>query len=481
MITWGITALSHDAAITVLKDDEIVFAAHAERYSKVKFDSKLNIELIAEAMQFGCPDVVSWADRPIRLRTRQFIAGQPRTENPYHYMKQFLCGVDAPIEYQHHHKCHAAAGFYTSPFDSAAIVIIDSIGEFDTITTWKGDDKGLHLIRRVRYPNSVGLLYSAFTKRLGLDPNSEEYVMMGMAGYGDYTLHIKEIKDTFIKSMCPLVLKKNVHTGIGNFLPNAKDIDIAAAIQALVENIVLFHIIEAQDISPNLVYGGGVALNCKANTEIRNKTDFKNIWIYPNPGDAGNSLGAAILVREHKPSNGECMYLGTNIAGSYNPSEVVDDLMQGNVVGIANGRAEFGPRALGNRSLLADPRDPTMKDTVNEIKRRQKFRPFSPMILEEECENYFDLQKSPYMQFAIKPICKFDYPAVKHVDGTCRVQTINESQNPIYAVVKEFYERTGCPMLLNTSLNIRGEPMVNSVADARRFEAKYNVKVYGGT
>jgi carbamoyltransferase len=231
--------------------------------------------------------------------------------------------------------------------------------------------------------------------------------------------------------------------------------------------------------SDNLVYSGGVALNCTANRLLGHH--FRNIWIMPNPGDAGSSLGAAALVYGRK-INWQGPYLGTNIPGRYPVHAVVDELIRKKIVGVASGRAEFGPRALGNRSLLADPRGDDIKDRVNDIKRRQKFRPFAPMILAEFANQYFELPSgfptSAYMQVTAK--CKFPdvYPAIVHVDGTSRVQTVDKDcKSGVRQLLEEWYAQTGCPMLLNTSLNIRGEPMVNTRSDADRFERQYGIKV----
>jgi carbamoyltransferase len=231
--------------------------------------------------------------------------------------------------------------------------------------------------------------------------------------------------------------------------------------------------------SSNLVYMGGVALNCLAN---RNLGDyFDSVWIMPNPGDAGSSLGAAALAYGGK-LNWHNAYLGSDMGSDYPVNQLLDCLLKDKIVGVASGRAEFGPRALGNRSLLADPRGNDIKDRVNQIKRRQQFRPFAPIILEELAEQYFDMPKawetSPYMQAVA--ICKYpvDFPAIIHKDGTSRVQTVGkDSGSGIRELLEKWFIVTGCPMLLNTSLNIRGEPMVNDRADAERFEKLYNIKV----
>jgi len=229
----------------------------------------------------------------------------------------------------------------------------------------------------------------------------------------------------------------------------------------------------------NCVYMGGVALNCVANSIIA-RDYYPNLWILPNPGDAGSSLGcAAYVFGEHV--NWKTPFTGYDIEGRYPRKKVLDELLQGNIVGVANGRAEFGPRALGNRSLLADPRGDDIKDRVNVIKHRQKFRPFAPSVLEEHAHEIFDMpvKKSQFMQF-VAP-CKYPdkYPAICHVDNTSRVQTVSKEDNlGYYKLIKEFYEKTGCPMVLNTSLNVKGKPIVNSYLGGVGFSKRYNVKVF---
>jgi carbamoyltransferase len=256
--------------------------------------------------------------------------------------------------------------------------------------------------------------------------------------------------------------------------------DIAASAQSLVEELITktMEIARAKGISRNLVYGGGVALNCLANRLLGNY--FEKIWIMPNPGDAGSSLGAAALGYKRKLL-WQNAYLGHDIIGQYPTDEIIKHLIQDKIVGVASGREEFGPRALGNRSLLADPRGAEIKDRVNEIKRRQKFRPFAPVILEEHVHDYFTMpnnwDNSRYMQ--VISSCKHPelFPAIAHYDNTSRVQTVPRDGSGIRQLLEKWYSLTSCPMLLNTSLNIRGEPMVNDLNDALRFENLYGIKV----
>jgi carbamoyltransferase len=278
-----------------------------------------------------------------------------------------------------------------------------------------------------------------------------------------------------------MTFKHNLHIGLpGKMQGNNSNEDVARAVQELTEDLISIIMSKARDLghSDNLVYMGGVALNCSANRILGEYYD--NIWIMPNPGDAGSSLGAAAMAVGRRLVWKDA-FLGYDISGPYPVKGVISELVTNKIVGVASGRAEFGPRALGNRSLLADPRGPEIKDKVNEIKRRQKFRPFAPVILEELVYEYFDMPvgwtSSPYMQTVAKCRCPDQFPAILHIDGTSRVQTVPKDGSGIRQLLEQWYTWTGCPMLLNTSLNVRGEPMVNDRADADRFEKLYGVKV----
>jgi carbamoyltransferase len=268
----------------------------------------------------------------------------------------------------------------------------------------------MELKERVRYPHSLGILYSAFTKRVGLKPAEEEYILMGMAAYGN-PIYKDKIQREFIKKTMPLTLTQNLHRGIGDWEPEADTMDLASSIQSVTEELLANLYSRAKSYLPakslmypehNLVFGGGVALNCAANSKLANLGLFDNIWIMPNPGDAGSSLGC-IAASQKQFLDWQNPFLGYNIQGEYPIDKIIKELEQNKMCGVANGRAEFGPRALGNRSFLADPRGPEVKDLVNKIKRRQKFRPFAPAILEEDVHEFFRLPRhvknTPYMQF----------------------------------------------------------------------------------
>jgi carbamoyltransferase len=303
---------------------------------------------------------------------------------------------------------------------------------------------------------------------------------MGMAAYGS-DLGAGWMREQFIDDVDAAKFKKNLHIGFDDDdLTFTHDEDIAAAAQRVTEELIMAVIRRARKLvdSDNLVYMGGVALNCVANARLGQI--YNNIWIMPNPGDAGSSLGAAALAHGRRLTWRDA-FLGHNIPGAYPVKDLLDHLIVHKIVGVASGRAEWGPRALGNRSLLADPRGPDIKDRVNEIKRRQRFRPFAPVILEELASEYFLMPPcwptSRYMQTTAICLEPDKFSAICHVDGTSRVQTVPQDGSGIRELLEQWYFLTGCPMLLNTSLNIRGEPMVNDRTDADRFENLYGICV----
>ena len=487
----GISAGFHDAAATVInRSGDILFAGHSERYSKKKNDANFCQGLLDEVAEYG-PDVVAYYERPWNKQFRQWYAGQGIEWDKLttrQILKQQLGGQIEPerVHSFNHHLSHAAGGFQTSPYDRATVVVIDAIGEWDTISIWGAeyDRTGRARYQRLwgqRYPHSLGLFYSAITKRVGLHPLDEEYITMGMSAYGDD--HYNRVMEAvLIRDPYEIEFGQNLHAGVSDdFMGGLSNEDIAASAQRLLTRLIGNVMRRARDFewSTNLVYQGGVALNCLANRRLGNY--FENIWIMPNPGDAGSSLGAAALAYGRR-LHWRNAYLGHNIPGPYPVDNLVRGLLDTGIVGVANGRAEFGPRALGNRSLLADPRGAEIKDRVNEIKRRQKFRPFAPVILAELADDYFDIEPGwhthNYMQSVARCRQPDVYPAVCHVDGTSRVQTVAKDGSGIRQLLEAWYAQTGCPMLLNTSLNIRGEPMVNDRADADRFEMLYGVTVY---
>jgi len=487
----GISAGFHDASVAVVREDgEIMFAGHSERYSKIKNDAHVHPDLLQECCDYEF-DTVAFYERPWMHNIQQWWSGQKRygmwtTHDAirWHLGSWYQRPARREVCYPHH-LSHAAAGFQTSPFNQAAVVVIDAIGEMDTISIYHAcyDEQGRARYRKMwgqRYPHSIGLFYSAVTKAVGLKPMEEEYITMGMAAYGS-DLGAGWMREQFIDDVETAKFKKNLHIGFDDDdLTFSYNHDLAASAQRVTEELIMAVVRRARQLvnSDNLVYMGGVALNCLANARLGQIYD--RIWIMPNPGDAGSSLGAAALAHGGR-LHWQDAFLGHCIPGEYPVKPLLDHLLRDKIVGVASGRAEWGPRALGNRSLLADPRGWEIKDQIYEIKRRQKFRPFAPIILEELVDEYFVMplgwNRCRYMQSVAHCREPDRFPAVCHVDGTSRVQTVSADGSGIRQLLEQWYLLTGCPMLLNTSLNIRGEPMVNDRSDADRFESLYGVKV----
>ena len=429
-------------------------------------------------------------------------------------------GFDGPIYYSTHHLSHASASFYTSPFKEAAVITFDGVGEWETTTWGTATEEGIELKEAIHFPHSLGMLYSAFTYYLGFKVNSGEYKVMGLAPYGkpkyvdlikeniikihkdgSYTLNMKYF--SFLESNV-MISKEFVELfGHPPRKPESRitefHADVAASIQEVLEEVILNIVNKVYDKTEedNLVLGGGVALNSVANYKILKESSFESIFVHPAAGDAGSSLGAALLfywkgrkfkgIREFSP------YLGAGFSAEEIRrvlekigakvkhmkredliKEAVAMLKEKKIIGWFQGRAEWGPRALGNRSILADPRWPEMKEIVNKkIKFREPFRPFAPSVLEEIAKEYFDISvrdKPAYYMLVVAKVKKpKEIPAVTHVDGTGRLQIVSKKMNPAYhALITQFYEETGVPVVLNTSFNLRGEPIVNSPADAFR-------------
>jgi len=471
MIILGINETSHDASVSLIKDGEILFAAHSERYSKEKNDWYNNEDIYKDMLNYGTPTHIAYYEHPQLKRSRIFLKGGAADWKPN-------IPFNISVKYYNHHYSHAAAGYYTSKFNDAVIVVLDAIGEYNTSTVWVGENEKIKSVKKFNYPFSFGLFYSAFTKLVGLKPNEEEYIFMGMAGYGDWTRYYLKVKEYF-----PSINKQkyNFHKGIidwGEHIGHREQFDIAAAVQKVYEERLINFMAMAQKLTDkrNLVFMGGCALNCSANTMLWRM--FDDIWIMPNPGDAGSSLGAAAAAYGGH-INWQHPYLGHDLGGEYPVSKIVAELIRNKIAAVATGRAEYGPRALGNRSILADPRDPNIKDKVNLIKKREMFRPFAPVVLEEYASRWFDMSFiSPYMQYAVKCLQPEKIPSVVHKDGTSRVQTVNKNQHAgLYSLLSEWYKITGIPILLNTSLNIKGQPLLNDEQDIMEWTKTYNFDI----
>ncbi len=450
MIKWGTTFGSHDGALAVFQDDKLVFASDAERWSRKKNDSKIPANLIEFAENnWGIPDeVYFYEDYKLKDERREFAGQKPLQKIQFKYQVKFC----------DHHLSHARYGYWTSPFDDCTVLVVDAIGEWDTLTQWKVFNGEFVRQKSWRYPKSIGLFYSAMTQAAGWKPNEEEYILMGASAVKKHNIEnyniVKELWNN----------GENFHTGINI---NFDKFEIASIAQEIYEEEFKKIIDEIED--DNLVFVGGCALNVSANRFL---TQF-NTFIPCNPGDGGSAIGC--VIDRKIPANA---YLGYEIPGEYPVTEIIQELKQNHMVGVARGRAEFGPRALGNRSFLADPSLLDIKDRVNKVKGREEFRPFAPMILKEDADTYFESGiPSPFMNTIRKAKRETieKYPGIVHLDGTSRLQEITEE--PHRTLLQEWKKETGCPMLLNTSLNVKGEPIVNTEEDAKNFQSKTGVKV----
>lgn len=564
----GISAYYHDAAAALLRDGEIVAAAQEERFTRIKGDSSFPVHAINFCLEAGGLtedqiDHVVFYEHPLthfeRLMTVYHLSA-PRSLKSY--LKAFPSwltnklwtdrviarelGWKKPVQFCDHHLSHAAAAFYPSPYDEAAILTIDGVGEWSTTTFGLGKGKRIELFKEIRFPNSVGLLYSAFTYFTGFKINSGEYKLMGLAPYGkpiyadlilDKLIHVEDdgaiqLNQRYFDYIGGLAMTNDAFAELFGGEPREpeteitqREMDIAASIQSVLNGIVLKMAkhVRKQTGARNLVLAGGVALNVVSTGLLSREGIFDQIWIQPAAGDAGSSLGAALWfwhqVLGHqrvagRPDGMQGSFLGPDIPPTSDADDRVlgklgaiwevmpDDRLQdrmaeliadGKVVALARGRMEWGPRALGARSILGDARSPKMQSHMNlKIKFRESFRPFAPMVLVEDAKTYFDIpQDSPYMLLAypvredrriqltedqkrlwgidLLNAPRSEIPAITHVDFSARVQTIDRVRNPfMHGVVSAFKQRTGCSVIINTSFNVRGEPIVNTVEDAYR-------------
>ncbi len=570
----GISAYYHDSAAALLREGELVAAAQEERFTRKKHDPSFPARAIEYCLNeaqldLGNIDNIVFYDKPLIKFDRlietyiafapegltSFLMSMPIWLKEKLFLKSTLrkeFGTLAGMEekelpallFTEHHQSHAASAFYPSPFERAAVLCMDGVGEWATTSVWLGDGNTLTPKWEIDFPHSLGLLYSAFTYFTGFKVNSGEYKLMGLAPYGNPT-YTDLIRDNLIDVKDDGTFRLNMRyfnyaTGLtmtnrrfaelfggparaGEQEITQREMDIAASIQAVTEEIVLKigkTVCEELD-TPNLCLAGGVALNCVANGRLLREGPFENIWIQPAAGDAGGAVGAAYSVW-HQYCNGARTVNGSDkMLGSYlgpRPEEreietylqsagavykkLADDqiapsvakiLADENVVGWMQGRMEFGPRALGGRSILGDPRSSKMQSTMNlKIKYRESFRPFAPSVLKECASDWFDIDaESPYMLlvadvnpdkqiemsedqqalFGIEKlnVARSQIPAVTHVDYSARIQTVSDETNPRYhALLSEFYKETGCPVLVNTSFNVRGEPIVCTPEDAYR-------------
>ena len=570
----GISAYYHDSAAALLDEGRVIAAVQEERFSRKKHDSRFPVGAIRYCLEAGGitlrdVDQVVFYDKPLvkferLLETylsyapdglRSFIAAMPVWLKEKLYLKTTLKREFAdlagckqrelpPLLFSDHHRSHAGSAFFMSPYQSAAVLCMDGVGEWATTSAWLGEGNRLKPLWEIDFPHSLGLLYSAFTYFTGFRVNSGEYKLMGLAPYGqpkyaqvilDKLMDLKpdgsfRLDMQYFNYCTGLTMTNDRFAALFDGPPRTaespvtqREMDLAASIQAVTEEVVLrlARALHAETGEKYLCLAGGVALNCVSNGRLLREGPFEDIWVQPAAGDAGGALGAAAVVwHEHleKPRklNGGDLMHGSYLGPEYDAAEVrrqldaagavyrelpddelistVAGILAGeSVVGWHQGRMEFGPRALGNRSILGDPRSTKMQSVMNlKIKFRESFRPFAPSVLAEKAAAYFELDKpSPYM-LIVAPVCKSlrkpmtpeqeqlfgidklnvprsDLPAITHVDYSARVQTVHPETNPrYYALLKAFEARTGCAVLVNTSFNVRGEPPVCSPEDSYR-------------
>ena len=567
----GISALYHDSAAALVRDGEIIAAAHEERFTRKKHDPRFPVnainycleEAFIEAREL---DAVVFYDHPLLTLDRamkSLLTVAPRGEGQWIQAARSLLGVklhvpemiretlkmEVPVLFTEHHASHAASAFFPSPFAEAAILTLDGVGEWATTTIGHGSRDRIELLRSLDYPHSLGLLYSAVTYFCGFKVNSGEYKLMGLAPYGQpvYADLIREklvhvcddgsyrLDTTYFGYLDSneMVNEKFAELfGGPRRLPESRitrrEMNLAASVQAVTDEIVMKCASHARELTGSryLVLAGGVALNCVANGKLLRAGIFDDIWIQPAAGDAGGSLGAALLVAHHhfgdkrqRNPSGRDTQRGSYLGPAYGSGEirafldrngypyrpvsdqerasiVAEALAEGKVVGYSVGRMEFGPRALGARSILGDPRRPETQAVMNlKIKFRESFRPFAPSVLADRVSDYFELDReSPYMllvapvredrrrhddrtafdagdddMLAVVRQERSDIPAITHVDYSARIQTVHPEDKPDYhAVISEFERRTGYGVIVNTSFNVRGEPIVCTPQDAYR-------------
>jgi carbamoyltransferase len=536
----GISCFYHDAAACLLRDGQVVAAAEEERFTRKKHDASWPRNAIEYCLRAGGItakdlDAAGFYEKPLLKFERilqSALQGFPRSWGMFVkampvWLRQKLwigseirqmLGPGIPVYFLEHHLSHAASAFLVSPFEEAGILTYDGVGEWTTSVRGWGRGTELNLTHEIRYPHSLGLLYSVFTAHAGFEVNDGEYKLMGLAAYGQprYYRQVRDLVDlrddgSFQLDMSYFAYHFSMHSMGTKFLkvfgaprqPEApmeeRYADIAASIQRVTEEVMLAgaQAVRRETGIDYLCMAGGVALNCVANGRILREAGFRDIWVQPAAGDAGGALGTAVylyhvLSREPRSYTMRNAYLGPAYSNEEIKSfldandipytELSDDdlvltvgrlLAENNVIGWFSGRMEFGPRALGSRSILANAGHPQMKDILNEkIKHREPFRPFAPAVLLEETPRYFDFspgQESPYMLLVadVRPEFRDLLPAITHVDGTARLQTVTAEENGLYyQMIREFYRLTGIPVIVNTSFNVRGEPIVCTPAEA---------------
>ncbi|PUZ30101.1 carbamoyltransferase [Chitinophaga costaii] len=530
----GVSAFFHDAACCLLQNGILKYAAEEERFTRRKADASAPIHamkycLREAGLSITDIDCLAYYEDPSKKLARQIwsgILGHPGellgSVSPGHVETQIreVLGYQGQIKYVDHHLSHSASSFYFSGFRESAVFTVDGVGEWATTTYGVGNAKGVKIFEEVDFPDSLGLLYSTITSYLGFGVNDGEYKVMGLAPYGapGYVKQMRRLVQMEAGGKYKLDMRYfDFLAGICMYSPELAELfgrpprmedaemeqfhmDIAKSLQVVLEEILLEKARYLHDCTgmENLCMAGGVALNCVANGKVLKHGPFKQLFVQPAANDAGGCMGAAAyayvdLTGESMPvEKMKHVYLGpaytnNDIKKFLAPTNIIytdctgdpdrlctltaEKIKEGKVIGWFQGRMEFGPRSLGARSILADPRHPSMRERINAmVKKREGFRPFAPAVIEHRAAEYFDLDHpSPFMLETCQMIADVSLPAITHVDGSARVQTVNPHTNPrFYALLEAFDRITGCPILLNTSFNIKGEPIVCNIEDAMK-------------
>ena len=523
MLILGISAYYHDSAACLIKDGQVVVAIEEERFSRIKHDNNFPykaIEFCLQSQKIKAREIdyVAYYEKPLLKFERileTFLATWPFSLAPFlKGMPEWLdykikiettikkLGFKNQIFFIPHHFSHATASFYPSPFEKAAILTVDGVGEYQTTGLWYGKGNSITQLKSINFPHSLGLLYSTFTAFLGFKVNEDEYKVMGLAAYGKPTFvnkirSIVDIRDdgSFKLNLDYFGFRESFSMYNERFeklFGDKHNADLAASIQMVTEEIyfkMLNHLYLITK-SENLCLSGGVALNALANGKIYEKTPFKKVYIFGAAGDSGAAVGAGLFVYNYVNPSSKRQLINNLCFGSeysneqivlilekyklkhkkLNEEELLDKtaklLSDGKIVGWFQGRCEYGPRALGNRSILCKPNPRSMKTKMNIIKRREQFRPFAGSILRTEVNDYFEVPDknywSPFMVFCfkVKKEKRHELSAIVHRDGTCRIQTVDKTNGRYFNLIKRFYHLTGIPCILNTSFNLKGEPIV---------------------
>jgi carbamoyltransferase len=478
-IVWGVNNLSHQASLSVAVGNDVKFSSLAERFSKIKNDRKLNSDLLDYASQFGLPDKVVFCGVPWKKTLESILYAQFHLHRKKDQIRELSLSKRVKHQFVDHHSCHAANSWFTSPFSHGCVLVVDGFGDLATVSVWSGEGSSLKCLWRLSYPHSLGLFYSYYAKELGFKPNEEEFYLMGLSQHGEPKYYDNLLSRHFLEDEI-LISKINCHLHTPLDFEYSQN-DLAASVQKVYETLFERLLKKTYEMTQakNICLSGGSVMN-----SIANKLAFKffdQVYIPPAPGDGGNSLGALLWEQKEKVSIGNG-YLGYDLGQNLNHDKVVELLKAEGLVAIAQGQAELGPRALGHRSILANILDDKAIEKLIDIKNRAFFRPFSPVVLQEDYAHYFTgpMETSSMMHHTIevKEEHKGLFKNVSGPQGFSRVQTVSEHENRnLFKILQKWKKTSGHGLLLNTSLNVRGRPIINDKYDLKLFSEKTSLPI----